>query len=145
MKLTDHFTLEEMTFSQTASRLGIPNSPWGVTVNNLTRLCRTLEEVRTLLGRPLNITSGYRSPALNSATPRSSKTSQHMNGCAADFNVKGMTPDEVVKAIMSSDIQYDQLNREFSSWTHISVPNVEGSAPRRESLIIDSKGTRPYA
>jgi hypothetical protein len=56
-----------------------------------------------------------------------------------------MTPDEVVKAVIASGIGYDQLIREFDRWTHISVPNTAGDHPRRQSLIIDKAGTRPYA
>jgi hypothetical protein len=56
-----------------------------------------------------------------------------------------MTPDEVVKAVIASGIGYDQIIREFDRWTHISVPNTAGSTPRRQSLIIDKTGTRPYA
>ena len=56
-----------------------------------------------------------------------------------------MTPDEVVKAIIKSDIQYDQLIREFDSWTHISIPNTSDATPRNQTLIIDKIGTRPYA
>jgi hypothetical protein len=51
----------------------------------------------------------------------------------------------VVKAVIASGIDYDQLIREFDRWTHISVPNVAGDNPRRQSLIIDKSGTRPYA
>jgi hypothetical protein len=66
-------------------------------------------------------------------------------GCAADFKVPGMTPDEVVKTIIASGIGFDQVIREFNSWTHISIPNAEGIKPRRQTLIIDKAGTRPYA
>jgi len=56
-----------------------------------------------------------------------------------------MTPDEVVQAIRASNIQYDQLIREFDSWTHISVPNLSNMTPRNQTLIIDKSGTRSYA
>jgi hypothetical protein len=56
-----------------------------------------------------------------------------------------MTPDEVVKAVIASGIGYDQIIREFDRWTHISIPNIAGTAPRRQALIIDKAGTRPYA
>jgi hypothetical protein len=56
-----------------------------------------------------------------------------------------MTPDEVVTAVIASGIGYDQIIREFDRWTHISVPNTAGDTPRRQSLIIDRSGTRPYA
>jgi hypothetical protein len=56
-----------------------------------------------------------------------------------------MTPDEVVKAVIASGIGYDQIIREFDRWTHISVPNTAGANPRKQALIIDRSGTRPYA
>ena len=56
-----------------------------------------------------------------------------------------MTPSQVCEAIKGSDIQFDQLIREFDSWTHISVTNKAGDTPRKQMLIIDKQGTRPYA
>ena len=88
------------------------------------------------------VNSAFRSKQVNDAVG-SKDTSQHRLGCAADIRVPGMTPDEVVKALM--DLPYDQIIREFDRWTHISVPNVAGATPRKSKLIIDSKGTRPYA
>lgn len=143
MNLTDHFTLEEMTFSQTAARLNIPNAPCGVTVNNLTRLCTLLEDVRTLLGRPITISSGYRSQALNQAIG-GAKNSQHILGCAADFTVRGLSVDDIMEAIVDSDLQYDQVIKEFGRWIHISVTSIEGAIPRKQALIIDSKGTHVW-
>ena len=89
------------------------------------------------------INSAYRGPAVN-AHVGGQKASQHLVGCAADIRVPGMTPDQVVRAIVASDLQYDQLIREFESWTHISIPNEEGSTPRGQTLIIDRAGTRPF-
>jgi hypothetical protein len=73
-----------------------------------------------------------------------SKTSQHCEGCAADFNVKGMSPDAVVRAIVTADIPYDQVILEFDSWVHISIPTVKGSTPRKQALVIDNKGKRNF-
>ena len=73
------------------------------------------------------------------------RSSQHLLGCAADIRVPNMAPDEVVKAIITSDLQYDQLIREFDSWTHVSITNDAGATPRNQTLIIDKQGTRPYA
>ena len=89
------------------------------------------------------INSGYRSQVLNNAVG-SKETSQHRVGCAADFRVGGMTPDEVARTIKYSDIQFDQLIREFDSWVHISVPNNPNETPRKQTLIIDRQGTRQY-
>lgn len=132
-----------MTFSETAARKGFDNSPPKEAIDNLIRVATLLEQVRKIINRPIQITSGYRCKDLNQAVG-SSETSQHRRGCACDFKVKGMTPNEVVKAIIDSDIQFDQLIREFDSWTHISVPNDIYLTPRNQALIIDSKGTRAY-
>jgi putative chitinase len=104
-----------------------------------------LEEVKTVLGgKPVMINSAFRSKAVNDAVG-SKDTSQHRIGCAADLRIPGMTPDEVVKAIIASGIGYDQVIREFDRWTHISVPNEPTGTPRRQALIIDKQGTRTYA
>ena len=90
------------------------------------------------------VNSAFRSLQVNAAVG-SKPTSQHCLGCAADIRVPGMTPDEVVKAIMASGIGYDQIIREFDRWTHISVPNHPEVKPRQQALIIDKAGTRSYA
>ena len=90
------------------------------------------------------VNSAFRSKAVNDAVG-SKDTSQHRIGCAADIRVPAMTPDEVVKAIIASDLGYDQVIREFDRWTHISISNVAGAAPRKSKLIIDKAGTRLYA
>jgi hypothetical protein len=88
------------------------------------------------------VNSAFRSKAVNDAVG-SKDTSQHRIGCAADIRVPGITPDEVVKAIIASGIGYDQVIREFDRWTHISIPNA--GAPRKQALIIDKAGTRVYS
>ena len=90
------------------------------------------------------INSAYRSKQVNDAVG-SKDTIQHRLGCAADFRIPGMTPDEVVKTIIDSGIAYDQLIREFDSWTHISVPSNPTDTPRKQALIIDHQGTRNYS
>jgi len=145
MNLTPHFTLEELTASETAERNGWDNSPNDQELANLTRLADFLEQVKVVLnGKPIMISSGLRTKKVNDAVG-SKDTSQHRIGCAADFRVPGMTPDQVVKAIIASGIGYDQVIREFDRWTHISIPNSEDTSPRRQALIIDKAGTRPYA
>lgn len=144
MQLSEHFSLGELTASEIASRKGLDNYPTGVELDNLVRLAQKLEEVRKILGKPIMINSAFRSIEVNQAVG-GVKTSQHCLGCAADIRVPGMTPDAVVKAIIKSDIQYDQLIREFDSWTHISIPNMPDMTPRNQTLIIDKAGTRPYA
>ena len=145
MKLSENFSLEELTNSETAARNNWDNTPNATELANLVRLAAFLEEVKTVLGgKPVMINSAFRSKMVNDAVG-SKDTSQHRIGCAADIRVPSMTPDEVVKAVIASGIGYDQIIREFDRWTHISVPNTAGGTPRRQSLIIDKTGTRPYA
>lgn len=140
MSLTEHFSLEEMTFT---NHREFDNTPNVLQINNLLRLAQFLEQVRELLGKPLLIDSAFRSPEVNHAVG-SSSISQHLKGCAADFRVPGMTPAEVVAAIHASDLNYDQLILELG-WTHISIPNTDDEDARKMALIIDKAGTRQYA
>jgi putative chitinase len=140
--LTEHFTLEELTHTDHRE---LDNNPSEYEKANLMRLAEFLELVKkTLDGKPIMVNSAFRSEAVNNAVG-SKNTSQHRLGCAADLRVPGMTPDEVVKAIIASDLQYDQIIREFDRWTHISVPNSPNDKPRLQRLIIDKEGTRLYA
>jgi len=142
MLLTPHFTLEELTHTDHREFDNTPNSS---EINNLKRLAEMLEQVKTLLdGKPIMVNSAFRSSAVNSAVG-SKETSQHRVGCAADIRVPGLTPDQVVQAIKNSPIQFDQLIREFDSWTHVSVPNNPSGTPRKQVLIIDKQGTRVYS
>lgn len=142
MNLTPHFTLDELTHTD---HRDLDNTPNENEIANLRRLADFLEQVKTILGgKPIMVNSAFRSKAVNDAVG-SKDTSQHRIGCAADIRVPGMTPDEVVKAVIASKIGYDQVIREFDRWTHISVPNTEDAAPRHQALIIDKSGTRPYA
>jgi zinc D-Ala-D-Ala carboxypeptidase len=142
MLLTPHFSLEELTVTNHRSLDNTPNSS---EINNLKRLAEMLEEVKDLLdGKPIMINSAFRSKAVNDAVG-SKDTSQHRVGCAADIRVPGLTPDQVVKAIIGSPIAFDQIIREFDSWTHISVPNAPSGTPRKQALIIDKISTRPYS
>ena len=145
MNLTPHFTLEELTASESADRNGWDNSPNDVELANLTRLADFLEQVKVVLGgKAIMVNSAFRSKMVNDAVG-SKDSSQHRVGCAADIRVPSMTPDEVVKAIIASGIGYDQVIREFDRWTHISIPNTPTGIPRKQALIIDKSGTRPYA
>ena len=144
MNLSPNFTLEEMIASETAARHNIDQTPSNDVLMNLRRLALFLEDVRKVLDKPIHINSAYRSPLANEAVG-GKKTSQHCRGAAADIKVKGMTPDQVVRAIIKSGLQYDQVIREFDSWTHVSISNGKDIAPRKQALIIDSKGTRAFA
>ena len=142
MNLSPNFTFEELTHTDHRE---FDNTPNVEETENLTRLAEFLEQVKTVLGgKPVMINSAFRSEAVNTAVG-SRNTSQHRIGCAADIRVPGMTPDEVVKAVIASGIGYDQLIREFDRWTHLSVPSTKDMTPRRQALIIDKQGTRVYA
>jgi hypothetical protein len=141
MKLSEHFTLEELTAT---SHRQFDNTPNASEMANLVRLAAFLEEVKTVLGgKPVMINSGFRSKQVNDSVG-SKDTSQHRIGCAADIRVPGMTPREVVEACIKANIGYDQVIEEFGSWTHISVPDSPSRPPRRQALTIDRQGTRPF-
>jgi zinc D-Ala-D-Ala carboxypeptidase len=145
MNLTDHFTLDELTASEAAERNGWDNTPNEQELENLKRLAAFLEEVKTALGgRPVMVSSGFRCKQVNDSVG-SKDTSQHRIGCAVDFRVPQLTPDEVVKTIIESGLPYDQVIREFDRWTHLSIPNTLDAKPRKQALIIDKTGTRLYA
>ena len=142
MNLSPHFTLDELTYTDHRQ---FDNTPNATEIANLVRLANLLEQVKTAIGgKPVMVNSAFRCKQVNDAVG-SKDTSQHRIGCAADIRVPSMTPDEVVKAVIASGIGYDQIIREFDRWTHISVPNTAGANPRRQALIIDRSGTRPYA
>ena len=142
MNLTEHFTLEELTVTEHRQ---FDNTPNDAEIANLVRLAEFLEQVKEVLGgKPIIVNSAFRSAEVNRAVGSSDK-SQHRHGCACDFRVPSMTPDEVVKAIIASGLPFDQCIREFDRWTHISIPNTENVEPRSMALIIDKSGTRAYA
>jgi hypothetical protein len=142
MQLTPHFTLEELTHTDHRTIENVPNS---TEINNLKRVAELLEQVKVVLNNnPIMVNSGFRCKELNDAVG-SKDSSQHRIGCAADIRVPGLSPDQVVQAILNSPIQFDQLIREFDSWTHISVPNEPFGNPRKQVLIIDKQGTRTYS
>ena len=142
MQLTPNFSLEELTHTDHRE---FDNMPDADELANLYRLADFLEQVKVVLGgKPIMINSAFRCAEVNKAVGSSDK-SQHRRGCAADIRVPGMTPDEVVTAIIESGLPYDQVIREFDRWTHVSIPNTEDSAPRSMALIIDKQGTRAFA
>lgn len=141
MNLTKHFTLEELTHTDHRQFNNTPNEAEQA---NLVRLAEFLELVKVvLIGKPIMVNSAFRSKAVNDAVG-SKDTSQHRVGCAADIRVLGMTPDQVVRALIASQLPFDQIIREFDAWTHISVPNTTALKPRRQALIIDKSGTRYF-
>ena len=142
MNLTEHFTLEELTITDHRE---FDNTPNASETANLTRLAGFLEKVKEAVGgKAVMVNSAFRSAQVNAAVG-SKETSQHRVGCAADIRVPGMTPDQVVKAVIAAKLPFDQLIREFDRWTHISIPNDPKGKARGQTLIIDKAGTRPYA
>jgi hypothetical protein len=144
VQLTDHFTLGEFVYSQTASREGIDNTPDEKAMIGINRMAETMEKVREILGaNPVMISSGYRCPELNQAIGGSS-TSAHMTGLAADFTCPAFgDPYDVCIALKPHmhELQIDQLIWEYADWVHIGmVP--EGEIPREQTLTIDNSGTR---
>ena len=140
--MTPHFTLAELTVTDHRS---LDNTPNAGEIENLRRLAKFLERVKDRLGgRPIMVNSAFRSKAVNDAVG-SKDTSQHRLGCAADIRVPGMTPNDVVRAVMASGLAYDQVIREFDRWTHLSIPNSPNLSPRKMALIIDKAGTRTFA
>jgi hypothetical protein len=89
------------------------------------------------------VNSAFRCKQVNDAVG-SKDSSQHRIGCAVDFRVPKLTPDEVVRIIISAGLPYDQVIREFDRWTHVSIPNTPDAKPRNQALIIDKQGTRPF-
>ena len=141
LNLTEHFTLEELTHTDHRQ---FDNTPNDAEIANLQRLAEFLEKVKTALGgKPIIINSAYRSKQVNDAVG-SKDTSQHRLGCAADIRVPGMTPNEVTQTLIASGLGFDQIIREFDSWTHVSIPNHVNDTARHQALIIDRSGTRAY-
>ena len=126
MQLSDNFTLPELIKSQTAVRKGIDNEPGTVQIENLIHLAKTiLQPVREHFGKPVMISSGYRSPELCEAIG-SSVNSQHARGEAADFEIHSIDNKELA-AWISANCDFDQLILEFyvdgdpnSGWVHCS-------------------------
>jgi putative chitinase len=142
MNLSPNFTLEELTHTDHRE---YDNTPDDVELANLARLAEFLEQIKEVLGgKPILVNSAFRSADVNRAVG-SSDRSQHRHGCACDFRVPGMTPDEVVRAIIAAELPFDQCIKEFDRWTHVSIPNEEGHEPRNMALIIDKSGTRAFA
>lgn len=134
MNLSAHFTDAELTASAKAVALGIDNTPSVEILDSLHTLAGGLERVRAVLGAPIRVSSGYRSPKLNRAL-KGAKNSAHMLGLAADFTAPGFgDPLAIVKAIVAHKdlIGFEQVINE-GTWVHVSFPE-EGKAPALEVL-----------
>lgn len=135
MRLSQHFTLAEFTFSETAARVGREIEVPPDVLANLTGFCvNVLEPIRIQLARPMFITSGYRPLWLNTAI-KGSDTSAHMRGDAADVVVAGMSPQVFTRWIRNhlDHLPLDQVIMEFGRWTHIGTART----PRHEYLAAN--------
>ncbi len=141
-RLSPHFTLAELTVSQTAARRGIRNAPVGTALANLQRLALFLEQVRrVLLNSPILVSSGYRSQALNNLIG-GAYNSAHTRGLAVDFIAPRFgTPKQIVAAIRDSSLQFDQVIHE-GTWVHLAIAE-ESKMPRREVLTAVFRGGMP--
>ena len=140
-----NFSMDELTHSDTAARHGIDNTPNDNQKENLYKLAMEMEDVRELLNnKPIFVSSGYRSLALNELLG-SKKTSSHIKGLAVDFTCRQFgTPNEIVFALINSDIPYDQAIVEFDKWTHLSFCEDQ-ETPRRQALVINKEGAMIYS
>jgi zinc D-Ala-D-Ala carboxypeptidase len=138
MKISEHFTLEELFFSEAAARLGLDNTPGPSVITNLGLVAAALERIRTLLGdKPIAVHSGYRSAEVDRAVG-GVITSAHCHGLACDFVCPAFgAPAEVALAILTSDIEYDRLILEYG-WVHVALAQ-QGLLSRREALTKRSK------
>ena len=150
MKLSNNFSLKEMTASQTAERHGISNNPSEDHMDNLKRLCENvLQPIRDHYARVVSVSSGYRSPEL-CVKIGSSMKSQHAKGQAADFEIYGLPNAELAKYIVDH-IDFDQLILEFhnpeepnSGWIHCSYKNPEDNRKQVLRAYRNSEGRTIY-
>lgn len=135
MQLSEHFTLEEFTRSETAARKGLDNSAPSEILDRLTLTAEKMEQVRGILGdAPITVFSGYRSPVVNRAVG-GARSSAHMKGYAVDFKARNFSVAEAIKLIRQSPLRFDQLIDEFGAWVHISFDPL----PMRRQVLAARK------
>ena len=147
MKISEHFSLQELTKSQTGERLGIDNLPSDAHLASLTLLCeRVLEPIRAHYGQPVHINSGYRGPKLNKAVGGAA-TSQHCKGEAADIEVAGVANGDLANWI-ETNLDYDQLILECykqgvsdSGWVHVSYKAAGNRKQELTATVVGGKMT----
>ena len=147
-QLTENFTLQELTYSDTALKKGLNNLPTEKEYEKLKTLCeKVLQPLRNALGKPIRINSGYRGPQLNEAVGGVS-TSQHCKGEAADIEINGMSNYDLA-CFIRDNFDFDQLILEYadniknepnSGWVHVSY--VSPTANRKQCLTINKSGTK---
>jgi zinc D-Ala-D-Ala carboxypeptidase len=138
--LSPHFSLAELVASQSAQRNGLDNTPAPALGPNLLRLAQTLELVRQAVGRPVIVTSGFRSPAVNRLVG-SADSSAHVLGLAADLIVPGMAVRAVCRAIVQAGVPFDQLIDE-GGWTHIGLAAGVLRGQQLTALFAPGRPTR---
>jgi hypothetical protein len=118
MQLSEHFSLDEATYSETAIRLHISNQPDERQLENMKIAAQRLEEVRNATGA-LRVNSWLRLPDVNVAVG-GSKVSSHMDGWAIDCSSSKHTPYEICQLVLKAGIKFDQMIHEYGRWMHIS-------------------------
>lgn len=134
MQLSPNFTLEQMVFSETALRRGVPNEPGPAEIQNMVRLAVTVLEPLDELVGDFHINSGFRSPVLNQMIGSSEPDSRHIHGEAADCRPLAMPLQEAFDKIRASKIPFDKVILECAAWIHIAVANA-GDKPRRQAFL----------
>ena len=116
------FTMSELLKSEVAEKYNISNIPDKQSLDNmLTLIIECLQPIRNFIDKPMNISSGYRSPRLNGhPLINGAQNSQHVTGQAVDFTIKGMTPKQIIEKIKASGVQVDQCANERNCWVHLS-------------------------
>lgn len=151
MQLSAHLSLVEVTHSDTAKRLGISNEPTAVHLESLKKLAEHIfEPIRNHFAKPIKVSSGYRSSALNAATPGSSATSQHAKGEALDLDQDGMptgVTNKMVFDYIKGNLNFDQLIAEFKegngpAWVHVSYSS---SGHQRKQILIATRDSAGHA
>ena len=141
-RLSEHFTWAEATRSSTADRLGISNRPDAKALDAILETAQAMEAVRSLFGKPVTVTSWYRSKPVNEAVG-GSPTSAHVSGRAVDFRISGFTPVEIATRIAASPLMFDQIIL-YGNRLHIGWADPKGARPdRRELLTRVSGGYKP--
>ena len=148
MNLSPHFSFTELTRTSQTALQDRNREEAQVYIAQLTLLAELLEVVRAHFGRPLKVNSGFRGPAVNAATPGSSKTSQHMRGEAADITIPGVDDADLRRWIVrESNLQYGQCILERPpgrSWVHISIRGTRDPKLCQQALTFDGSAYHPY-
>jgi zinc D-Ala-D-Ala carboxypeptidase len=121
MQLSKNFFLSELVISEAAARHGLNNQPTALVRGNLKRLCNeVLQPLRNFIGKPVIVTSGYRSVEVNKLVGGSA-TSAHCYGLAADIHVPGMSVRQLMHKIKGLQLPFDQIIDEYGSWVHVGL------------------------